>query len=66
VRLSRLLTSIGLAASATEADRKVKEGAVRIDGEVMKQAHLALSGAGNGSARLTVRVGKRAKVAILE
>jgi tyrosyl-tRNA synthetase len=62
VRVSRLLTSIGLASSATEADRKVKEGAVRIDGEVFKQSHLTL----NGVARLTVRVGKRAKVAVVE
>jgi tyrosyl-tRNA synthetase len=62
VRVSRLLTSIGLASSATEADRKVKEGAVRIDGEVFKQSHLTLKGV----ARLTVRVGKRAKVAVVE
>ena len=62
VRVSRLLTSIGLASSATEADRKVKEGAVRIDGEVFKHSHLTL----NGVARLTVRVGKRAKVAVVE
>ena len=62
VRLSRLLTAAGLAASSTEADRKVKEGAVRIDGEVVKQAHLTL----NGSTRLTVRVGKRAKVLAIE
>ena len=62
VRVSRLLTSIGLASSATEADRKVKEGAVRIDGEVFRQSHLTL----NGVARLTVRVGKRAKVAVVE
>ncbi len=62
VRVSRLLTSVGLASSATEADRKVKEGAVRIDGEVFKQSHLTL----NGVARLTVRVGKRAKVAVVE
>ena len=62
VRVSRLLTSIGLVSSSTEADRKVKEGAVRIDGEVFKQSHLTL----NGVARLTVRVGKRAKVAVVE
>ncbi|HZD47972.1 MAG TPA: tyrosine--tRNA ligase [Silvibacterium sp.] len=61
VRLSRLLTLLGLAASSTEADRKIKEGAVRIDGEVVKQSHLAL----NGTTRLTVRVGKRAKVAVI-
>jgi tyrosyl-tRNA synthetase len=62
VRVSKLLTAAGLAASATEADRKIKEGAVRIEGEVVKQAHITL----NGSGRLTIRVGKRAKVAIVE
>ena len=62
IRLSRLLTAAGLAASSTEADRKVKEGAVRVDGEVVKQSHLTL----NGSTRLTVRVGKRAKVLAIE
>ena len=62
VRLSKLLTCVGLAASATEADRKVKEGAVRIDGEVFRQSHIAL----NGSTRLTLRVGKRAKIALIE
>jgi tyrosyl-tRNA synthetase len=61
VRVSKLLTAAGLAASAAEADRKIKEGAVRIDGEVVKQSHVLL----NGSARLTLRVGKRAKVAVL-
>jgi tyrosyl-tRNA synthetase len=62
VRVSRLLTAAGLAASATDADRKVKEGAVRVDGEVFKQSHLAL----NGHARITLRVGKRAKVVVIE
>jgi tyrosyl-tRNA synthetase len=62
VRVSRLLTAAGLAASATDADRKVKEGAVRVDGEVFKQSHLAL----NGPSRLTLRVGKRAKVVVIE
>lgn len=62
VRLSKLLTTVGLAASATEADRKVKEGAVRIDGEVFRQSHIVL----NGSTRLTLRVGKRAKIALIE
>jgi len=62
VRLSKLLTLVGLAASSTEADRKVKEGAVRVDGEVVKQSHLSL----NGAKRLTIRVGKRAKVAVIQ
>ena len=62
IRVSKLLTASGLAASATEADRKVKEGAVRIDGEVFKQSHLTL----NGTSKLTLRMGKRAKVAVIE
>jgi tyrosyl-tRNA synthetase len=62
VRVSKLLTMAGLTASASEADRKIKEGAVRVDGEVVRQAHLSL----NGSGRLTVRVGKRAKVVVME
>ncbi len=62
VRVSRLLTAAGLTASSAEADRKMKEGAVRVDGDVYRQSHLAL----NGHARLTLRVGKRAKVAVIE
>jgi tyrosyl-tRNA synthetase len=62
VRVSKLLTAAGLAASATEADRKIKEGAVRIGGEVVRQAHISL----NGSGRVTIRVGKRAKIAVIE
>ena len=61
VRLSKLLTLVGLAASSTEADRKVKEGAVRVDGEVVKQSHLSL----NSTKRLTIRVGKRARIAVI-
>ena len=62
VRLSKLLTLAGLASSATDADRKVKEGAVRVDGEVVRQTHIAL----NGTSRLTIRVGKRARVVVIQ
>ncbi|MGH9586296.1 MAG: tyrosine--tRNA ligase [Acidobacteriaceae bacterium] len=62
VRLSKLLTLAGLAASSSEADRKIKEGACRIDGEVIRQANIKVDSA----ARLTLRVGKRAKIAVLE
>jgi tyrosyl-tRNA synthetase len=62
IRLSKLLTLVGLATSSTEADRKVKEGAVRIDGEVVKHSHISL----NGTNRLTIRVGKRAKIAVIQ
>jgi len=62
VRVSKLLTASGLAASATEADRKIKEGAVRVEGEVVRQSHISL----NHASRLTLRVGKRAKLALIE
>jgi tyrosyl-tRNA synthetase len=62
VRVSKLLTATGLAASASEADRKIKEGAVRIYGETVQQPHIVL----NGAEKLTVRVGKRAKIAVIE
>ncbi len=61
VRLSEIASHVGLTGSATEADRKVKEGAVRIDGEVFRQSHIGL----NGTTRLTLRVGKRAKIALI-
>jgi tyrosyl-tRNA synthetase len=64
VRVSKLLIAAGLAVSASEADRKIKEGAVRIEGDVVRQAHFLLNG--SGPARLTLRVGKRAKVAVIE
>lgn len=64
LRVSKLLSALGLAASSSEADRKVKEGAVRLDGEVVKQAYIELNG--SRPVRITARVGKRAKVAVIE
>lgn len=62
MRVSKLLTATGLASSSSEADRKVKEGAVRVDGEVVKQSHLSL----NGRVRIILRVGKRTKAVLIE
>ena len=64
LRVSRLLSALGLAASSSEADRKIKEGAVRLDGEVVRQSHIPLRP--SRPVRITVRVGKRAKVAVIE
>jgi tyrosyl-tRNA synthetase len=58
-RVSKLVTLAGLADSAAEAERKVREGAVRIDGQVVKQTHIVIP----SGAKVTIRVGKRAKVA---
>jgi tyrosyl-tRNA synthetase len=38
LRIAALLAAAGLASSNSEASRKLKEGAVRIDGEVVEDA----------------------------
>ncbi len=63
IRLPKLLVQMGLAASGAEANRKIAEKAVKLDGEVAENALVAL---GALPARLVVRLGKRAKVAIVE
>jgi tyrosyl-tRNA synthetase len=62
IRLPKLLVQIGLAASGAEANRKIAEKAVRVEGEVVESL---LIPAGALPARLTVRLGKRAKVAVI-
>jgi len=62
IRLPKLLVAMGLAASGAEANRKIAEKAVKVDGEV---AGGAVISAGALPARLTVRLGKRAKVAAI-
>jgi tyrosyl-tRNA synthetase len=58
-RVAKLVVLAGLADSAAEADRKLKEGAVRIDGEIVKETHIVIP----SGTRKTIRVGKRAKIA---
>jgi tyrosyl-tRNA synthetase len=62
IRLPKLLVQIGLAASGAEASRKIAEKAVKLDGELATNATIPLA---NLPARLVVRLGKRAKVAII-
>jgi len=62
VRLPKLLVALGLAASGAEANRKVAEKAVKLDGET------ATGNVTNIDAlpvRVVVRLGKRAKVAVI-
>ena len=63
VRLPKLLVRMGLATSGAEANRKIVEGAVRVDGRsqgpVLHIETRALP------VRLVVRLGKRAKVAVI-
>ncbi len=62
LRIAKLLVQAGLVASGAEATRKIAEGAVRIDNEVRKEATLAV---GTLPVTLTVRLGRKAKVAIV-
>jgi tyrosyl-tRNA synthetase len=62
IRLQKLLVQIGLAASGAEANRKIAEKAVKLDGEVAANAMVPLDSL---PARLVVRLGKRAKVAVI-
>jgi tyrosyl-tRNA synthetase len=61
IRLSKLLVQMGLAASGAEANRKIAEKAVRVDGDVVESLLIPAK----LPARLTVRLGKRAKIAVI-
>jgi tyrosyl-tRNA synthetase len=57
VRVDKLLKESNLAASRTEAERKIKEGAVSIDGKAVNSPVASVSANGG----FLVRVGKRVK-----
>lgn len=63
IRVPKLLVKLSLAASGAEANRKIAEKAVRIEGEVIE---VLLIPAAALPVRLVVRLGKRAKVAVIE
>ena len=62
MRVAKLLVQLGLAASGAEANRKITEKAVKINGEVVTSQALTLD---ELPARLVVRLGKRAKAAVV-
>jgi tyrosyl-tRNA synthetase len=62
IRLPKLLVQLGLAASGAEANRKIAEKAVKLDGESAASAVLSVAAT---PVRIVVRLGKRAKVAVL-
>ena len=62
VRMPALLVQLGLCPSNSEATRKLREGAVHLEGEVHKDAVYTLA---ELPASLTVRLGKKAKRALL-
>ncbi|HEY1985880.1 MAG TPA: tyrosine--tRNA ligase [Terracidiphilus sp.] len=62
IRLPKLLVQLGLAASGAEASRKIAEKAVKLDGEVAGTALISID---KLPVRLVVRLGKRAKAAVI-
>jgi tyrosyl-tRNA synthetase len=64
VRADRLLVRCGLAASATDASRKLKQGSVRVDDHVLKEPYLVWPAA-HSPMRLPLRVGKQLRIAIV-
>jgi tyrosyl-tRNA synthetase len=62
IRLPKLLIHLGLAASGAEASRKIAEKAVKLDGEAAVSSLIPITAL---PARIVVRLGKRAKVAVI-
>jgi tyrosyl-tRNA synthetase len=62
IRLPKLLVQLGLATSGAEANRKITEKAVKLDGEVAAGTIMPVD---TLPARTVVRLGKRAKVAVI-
>jgi tyrosyl-tRNA synthetase len=63
VRVDRLLVRCGLAASTTDAGRKLKQGSVRVDDHVQMEPYFTQTAP--SPMRLPLRVGKRAKRAVI-
>jgi tyrosyl-tRNA synthetase len=62
IRIERLITACGLASSNAEASRKVLEKAVRINSELFQGFFIQI----RVPTRMTVRLGKRAKIAVIQ
>jgi tyrosyl-tRNA synthetase len=62
IRLNTLLVKSGLAESGSEASRKIKEGAVRVNGVVAEGMQMLFA---DLPPKLTIRVGKRVKIAVI-
>jgi tyrosyl-tRNA synthetase len=65
VRTDKLLVKCGLAASVTDAARKIKQGAVRINDQVPREPHFTQTPSSQMDLRLNVRVGRQMRVAII-
>ena len=63
VRADRLLVRCGLAASTTDAGRKLKQGSVRVDDHVLKEPYFSQTAP--PPMRLPLRVGKQLRIAVI-
>jgi len=61
IRADRLLVQAGLASSASEATRKIKENAVRVNGEPLSGAVINIAPDPAGSMSVTVQLGRKIK-----
>jgi tyrosyl-tRNA synthetase len=64
IKLDKLLVRCGLADSSTDAGRKLKQGAVRVNSEVRSEPRLVLTSVSLPQ-KLTLIVGRRQKVAVI-
>jgi tyrosyl-tRNA synthetase len=62
IRLDRLLVKCSLAESGSDAARKIKAGAVRVNNSVAEGILILVTGL---PAKLSLRVGKRVKIAVI-
>jgi tyrosyl-tRNA synthetase len=63
IRADRLLVRCGLAASTTDAGRKLKQGSVRVDDHVLKEPYFTQTAP--PPMRLPLRVGKQLRIAVI-
>ncbi len=63
LKLAAVLTACGLTASNAEAQRKIKEGAVKVNDAVVTKPALEMAA---GEVKLQIRLGKKAKLVVLE
>ncbi|RRA47991.1 tyrosine--tRNA ligase [Acidipila sp. EB88] len=63
IRVDKLLVQLGMADSGTDANRKIKQGAVRIGGEVHSTPHIPV---GPLPETLVIRVGKRIRASLIQ
>jgi tyrosyl-tRNA synthetase len=65
VRADKVLVKCGLAASITDAARKIKQGAVRINDHVLKEPYFTQTAPSPMRLPLYVRVGRQLRVAVI-